>query len=297
MHAAASAAAAAPAPAPAAAAAAKVVEAEEIAEKTEGPAEDGAPQQQPKAEAEAVAEAEATGPAASEQDVASGNVAVADADAYGQADDPPQSPDGDADAAGAQPPAHLQQQQQAHAQAIQLQSLHQHYAMHGASMPLFQQQQMHPSSYAPLQGQSPYPPSHIPVPNGSPHLPGSDGGASDSERRVAGDHTVPVQQNRPDARYSDVKLFVGQVPRQCEEPDLIPIFSRYGPIADVSIIRDRYNASHRGCAFVTFQSPDDAAAAMAEVHDNIKLPKAKRALQVRQAAEPGTPYPRSDPGE
>ena len=93
------------------------------------------------------------------------------------------------------------------------------------------------------------------------------------------------------------KLFVGQVPRQCEEPDLIPIFSRYGPIADVSIIRDRYNASHRGCAFVTFQSPDDAAAAMAEVHDNIKLPKAKRALQVRQAAEPGTPYPRSDPGE
>mmetsp|Transcript_22841 Transcript_22841/g.49583 ORF Transcript_22841/g.49583 Transcript_22841/m.49583 type:complete len:665 (+) Transcript_22841:1-1995(+) len=99
------------------------------------------------------------------------------------------------------------------------------------------------------------------------------------------------QQSFEEPRCSDVKLFVGQVPRTCEEPDLIPVFSRYGPLADVSIIRDRFNASHRGCAFVTYQSPDDAAVAMKEVHDVVKLPRAKRALQLRYAAEPGT-FPR-----
>ena len=41
-----------------------------------------------------------------------------------------------------------------------------------------------------------------------------------------------------DAPVRPVKLFVGQVPQNLDEPDLVPIFSQYGTLTDVSIIRD-----------------------------------------------------------
>ena len=41
-----------------------------------------------------------------------------------------------------------------------------------------------------------------------------------------------------DAPNRPVKLLVGQVPRNLDEPDLVPIFSQYGTLTDVSIIRD-----------------------------------------------------------
>jgi CUG-BP- and ETR3-like factor len=42
------------------------------------------------------------------------------------------------------------------------------------------------------------------------------------------------------------------------EEDIFPTFDAFGPLKDVTIIRDKQNGFHRGCAFVTFWSQTDA---------------------------------------
>jgi len=87
-----------------------------------------------------------------------------------------------------------------------------------------------------------------------------------------------------ESEYSDpVKLFVGQVPKTMEEPDLFPIFERYGPMEDVVIIRDRHTGQHRGCAFVTYMGRESADACVKELHNQYALEGGRRPLQVRPA--------------
>ena len=137
----------------------------------------------------------------------------------------------------------------------------------------------------------------VATPDASPTLNGAEGPSNDAENKAPGANYQQNQQQHPEPRCSDVKLFVGQVPRTCDEPDLIPIFSRYGPLTDVSVIRHKYDGTHRGCAFVTYQYPQDAAVALREVHDRAQMgPRAKRCLQVRYASEPGQYVPRNPYG-
>lgn len=86
------------------------------------------------------------------------------------------------------------------------------------------------------------------------------------------------------SEYSEpIKLFVGQVPKGMEEPDLFPIFERYGPMEDVVIIRDRHTGQHRGCAFVTYMGRESAEACVKELHNQYVLEGGRRPLQVRPA--------------
>jgi len=80
-----------------------------------------------------------------------------------------------------------------------------------------------------------------------------------------------------------VKVFIGQVPKTIEEEDLIPIFSQFGTVETVNIIRDKNTGQHRGCAFVSFANREDAETCQAELHNRFALPGAKRPLQVRPA--------------
>ena len=91
--------------------------------------------------------------------------------------------------------------------------------------------------------------------------------------------------DRDDSDFSEpVKLFVGQVPKIYEENDLFPYFSKYGAMEDVTIIRDKHTGQHRGCAFVTFISKEQAELCEEEMHNQFTLPGGKRPVQIRPAS-------------
>ena len=77
-----------------------------------------------------------------------------------------------------------------------------------------------------------------------------------------------------------MKLFVGQIPKDLGEEALRPVFAEYGPIFELTVIRDKTTGTHRGCAFLTYCTKEAAEAASAALHNNYKLPNAQTALQV-----------------
>jgi len=85
------------------------------------------------------------------------------------------------------------------------------------------------------------------------------------------------------AGVEPVKLFVGQVPKTMSEEDIFPTFNPFGPLKDVTIIRDKHSGVHRGCAFVTYWSAADAEAAQETLHDKFTFPNARRPAQVKPA--------------
>lgn len=68
-----------------------------------------------------------------------------------------------------------------------------------------------------------------------------------------------------------------------EAQQLQMIFSPFGQIHEVHIIRDRASSEHRGCAFVVFANRDDGERAILGLNNKIVLPGMQNAMQVRYA--------------
>ncbi|KAK6320381.1 cold-inducible RNA-binding protein B isoform X2 [Coregonus clupeaformis] len=58
------------------------------------------------------------------------------------------------------------------------------------------------------------------------------------------------------------KLFVGGLSFDTNEQSLEDVFSKYGQISEVVVIKDRETQRSRGFGFVTFENPDEAKDAM-----------------------------------
>lgn len=82
------------------------------------------------------------------------------------------------------------------------------------------------------------------------------------------------------------KLFVGQVPASVDEMALKEVFSPYGEVKEITILKDRTTNTPKGCGFVSFTTPEAAKAAIDALADKVTLPGAKRELIVNIAGVP-----------
>jgi RNA recognition motif-containing protein len=89
---------------------------------------------------------------------------------------------------------------------------------------------------------------------------------------------VPTRPKR--SSIGPVKLFVGGLSWDISTEELREAFSKFGPIADATVILDRGTGRSRGFGFVTFENAPDAMTAVKEM-DGKEL--AGRILKVNQA--------------
>ena len=59
------------------------------------------------------------------------------------------------------------------------------------------------------------------------------------------------------------EIFIGKIPRDCYEDELVPLLSQIGPIYQLRLMMD-FSGTNRGYAFATYTTPSDA-------HKAIKL--------------------------
>lgn len=78
------------------------------------------------------------------------------------------------------------------------------------------------------------------------------------------------------------KLYVGSLYRQATEKDIEKIFSPYGVVEDIFIVRDELKQS-RGCGFVQFSNKDMAVAAMSALNGTYTMRGSDQPLIVRFA--------------
>mmetsp|Transcript_16477 Transcript_16477/g.39445 ORF Transcript_16477/g.39445 Transcript_16477/m.39445 type:complete len:661 (+) Transcript_16477:383-2365(+) len=133
------------------------------------------------------------------------------------------------------------------------------------------------------------PPSHG-FDNVNNNVEGDETNAVEEELEGAGGKRAPIGQNDPSLNIDPqrlsqpLKLFVGQVPKNTTEEDLVFVFEPYGRILDLTVIRDRRSGNHRGCAFVTYENGEDAMKVVGEMHGKYKFEGAPWPAQVRPAA-------------
>ncbi|XP_069595902.1 cold-inducible RNA-binding protein B-like [Ranitomeya imitator] len=58
------------------------------------------------------------------------------------------------------------------------------------------------------------------------------------------------------------KLFIGGLSFDTDEQSLEQVFSKYGTVAEVVVVKDRETKRSRGFGFVTYENPEDAKDAM-----------------------------------
>lgn len=91
------------------------------------------------------------------------------------------------------------------------------------------------------------------------------------------------------------RLFVGQVPLDKQEQDLLPIFSPFGEVEKITLVRGNDTKS-RGCAMVQFLRWSHAEAAMQAINGTTPLEGSKGPLVVHFAnPRRGTPLQPNEP--
>jgi len=59
-----------------------------------------------------------------------------------------------------------------------------------------------------------------------------------------------------------LQVFVGKIPRDLYEDELVPLFESAGPIWDLRLMMDPLSGQNRGYAFITYCNKDDAQKAV-----------------------------------
>lgn len=93
-----------------------------------------------------------------------------------------------------------------------------------------------------------------------------------------------AQTGRPGSQVAPgAKLFVGQLPYSKSEKDLWQLFSSIGPVVEVALLKDPQTKEKKGAAFVSYQTAQHAATAVAAL-DGFVFNGATRPITVSIAA-------------
>uniref|UniRef100_A0AAQ4PD66 Heterogeneous nuclear ribonucleoprotein R n=1 Tax=Gasterosteus aculeatus aculeatus TaxID=481459 RepID=A0AAQ4PD66_GASAC len=71
-----------------------------------------------------------------------------------------------------------------------------------------------------------------------------------------------VQESTKGPDETKIKVFVGKIPRDLYEDELVPLFESAGPIWDLRLMMDPLSGQNRGYAFITYCNKDDAQKAV-----------------------------------
>ncbi|KAF6210872.1 hypothetical protein GE061_013983 [Apolygus lucorum] len=89
------------------------------------------------------------------------------------------------------------------------------------------------------------------------------------------------QQDQPDPDF--IKMFVGQIPRSMDEAELTKMFSEFGRVHQINVLRDKVTGQSKGCCFVTFFTRKAALDAQNELHNIKTLPGMHHPIQMKPA--------------
>lgn len=68
------------------------------------------------------------------------------------------------------------------------------------------------------------------------------------------------------------EIFVGHIPKDVFEDELIPIFEKIGRLWDLRLMVDPVSSNSRGYAFITYTNKEDAHRAVKEVGTCVNFP-------------------------
>lgn len=89
---------------------------------------------------------------------------------------------------------------------------------------------------------------------------------------------------KPNVGKIDLKLFVGQIPKDWTEKEVTNFFSNYGEILESQIIKDSKTGQSKGCAFVKFASMTKAEEAIKQIQSKpFHLPGVQNVIQIKWA--------------
>lgn len=74
-------------------------------------------------------------------------------------------------------------------------------------------------------------------------------------------------------------MFVGKIPRDLYEDELVPLFESAGAIWDLRLMMDPLSGQNRGYAFITYCNKDDAQKAVKLVSSTTEHCKKKKSIK------------------
>ncbi|KAM0892476.1 hypothetical protein ACQ4PT_025702 [Festuca glaucescens] len=103
-------------------------------------------------------------------------------------------------------------------------------------------------------------------------------------------HTLPGASSPLQVKYADGelerlehKLFIGMLPKNVSDTELTDLFSKYGNIKDLQILRGSQQTSKAGCAFLKYETKEQAMAAIEAVNGKHKIEGSSVPLVVKWA--------------
>lgn len=66
-----------------------------------------------------------------------------------------------------------------------------------------------------------------------------------------------------------MKLFIGNLPYDISEPELLDLFNEFGEVVNTNLVKDRYTGKSKGFAFVEMDSRSSGQQAMESLNKTV----------------------------